>query len=291
MITIKEIVVKSILSKYNSMNIYRGCTHGCIYCDSRSECYGKTYTFEDIEVKANGLELLELKLKSKKDKVVITTGSMCDPYMPIEEQLQYTRKSLELIDKYGFGAAVLTKSNLVLRDLAIFKRINEKTKCVVQMTLTTYDEAICKIIEPKVCTTKERFEALKKLNEAQIPTIVWMTPLLPFINDTIENIDGLLQYCKEANVKGIITFGCGMTLRYGNREYYYQKLDEHFPGLKLEYMRRFGSRYGIGSPNSRMLNKRIKDFCKKHNMLFGEKECFQYVQSLPKKIEQISIFE
>lgn len=156
---------KGILSAKNGMNIYRGCTHGCIYCDSRSTCYGMTHDFEDIEVKQNAPELLEIALRSKRKKCMIGTGAMCDPYMHCEEELKLTRKCLEIIDRYGFGATIHTKSNRILRDLDLLKSINKESKCVVQMTLTTYDEQLCKKIEPNVSTTKERVETLKILRE------------------------------------------------------------------------------------------------------------------------------
>ncbi len=286
-----EITAKSLLSAKNNMNIYRGCTHGCIYCDSRSEVYGKCYNFEDIEVKVNATELLEKSLSTKRKKCMITTGAMTDPYIPLEKELMQTRKCLELIEKYEFGVAVLTKSDLVLRDIDILKRINDTTKSIVQMTLTTFDEKICKIVEPNVATTKRRFEVLKEFNKVGVPTIVWIDPILPFINDTEENILGILNYCKEANVKGIITFGIGMTLRYGNREYYYKKLDEHFPGLKRQYMQNYGSSYGISPPNSAKLSRMVRSFCKKHGILYGEKECFKYVSEFPEINEQISLFD
>ncbi len=287
----KEIVSKSIINAKNSMNIYRGCTHGCIYCDSRSEIYGKTYDFENIEVKVNALELMDKELSKKRAKGMIVTGAMTDPYIPLEKELLYTRSSLELIEKHGFGVALLTKSDLVLRDLDILKRINEKTRCVVQMTLTTFDEDLCKILEPNVCTTKCRVQALKELKLAGIPTIVWLTPILPFINDTEENLVGILEYCKEAGVKGVVTFGVGMTLRFGNREYYYKKLEENFPGIKREYMRKYGSSYGLKSPNSAKLARLIRNFCKEHNMLCGEKEVFPYLWNFPLKDKQITFFE
>lgn len=157
--------VKSILSSNNNMNIYRGCTHGCIYCDSRSRCYNMEHDFEDIEVKLNAPELLENALRKKRKKCMIGTGSMCDPYMHIEIELNYTRKCLEIINRYGFGLSILTKSNRILRDLDLLKSINNNSKCVVQMTLTTYDENLCKIIEPYVCTTKERYEVLKIMRD------------------------------------------------------------------------------------------------------------------------------
>ncbi len=287
----KEIISKSIISAKNNMNIYRGCTHGCIYCDSRSEIYGKTYSFEDIEVKTNAIELIEKELKKKRKKGMIVTGAMTDPYIPLEKELEYTRKSLELIEKYDFGVALLTKSDLILRDIEILKRINEKTKCVVQMTLTTYDEELCKIVEPSVSTTKRRVEVLKEMQRAGIPTIVWMTPILPFVNDDEENINGLLSYCKEAGVKGILTFGMGMTLRYGNREYYYKKLDEYFPAVKREYMRRYGASYGVKSPNNAKLTSMIRSFCKHNKVMYGEKEIFAYVWDFPEQNKQLSLFE
>ena len=156
---------KSILSAKNGMNLYRGCTHGCIYCDSRSDVYNMNHKFEDIEVKANSLELLKKALKSRRKKAMIGTGAMCDPYIPLEKDLRYLRQSLELIYKYGFGFTCITKSDLILRDLDLLKKINEKTKVVVQMTLTTADEDLCRILEPNVCTTKRRVEVLNILME------------------------------------------------------------------------------------------------------------------------------
>lgn len=164
-----KVEVKGILSSRNGMNIYRGCTHGCIYCDARSKCYQMNHEFEDIEVKINGLELLEKALKSKRKKCMIGTGAMSDPYIYLEEKLNNTRRCLEIIDKYDFGLAIQTKSNRILRDLDLLKSINEKSKCVVQMTLTTYDEKLCKILEPNVSTTKERFEVLKIMRDNKIP--------------------------------------------------------------------------------------------------------------------------
>ena len=183
---------KGILSSQNGMNIYRGCSHGCIYCDSRSSCYRMEHDFEDIEVKENAPELLEDALRRKRKRCMIGTGAMSDPYIPLELSLEYTRKALLIIEKYGFGVALQTKSDRVLRDLDILKKINEKTKAVVQMTLTTADENLCKIIEPNVCTTSKRFEALKTFRDNGIPTVVWLCPVLPYINDTRENIEAIL---------------------------------------------------------------------------------------------------
>lgn len=280
---------KGILSKYNGMNLYRGCTHGCIYCDSRSRCYNFTHEFEDIEVKQNAPELLENALRSKRKKCMIGTGAMCDPYMHCEEDLRLTRRCLEIIDRYGFGAAIQTKSDRILRDLDLLKSINEKAKCVVQMTLTTYDEELCKILEPNVCTTKQRVEALKIFHQNNIPTIVWMSPILPFINDTRENIEGLLDYCIEAKVYGIISFGMGMTLREGDREYFYAALDSHFPGLKEKYHKKYGYSYEVPSDNNDELMKIFKDRCKRKGIVYDADKCFEYLHEFPEKYTQMTL--
>jgi DNA repair photolyase len=282
---------KSILSSQNGMNIYRGCSHGCIYCDSRSKCYNMDHDFEDIEVKVNAPELLEAALRKKRKKCMISTGSMCDPYMHIEEKLGYTRKCLEIIDKYGFGVTVLTKSNRILRDLDLLTSINRKSKCVVQMTLTTYDESLCRILEPVVCTTRERFEVLKIMNENGIPTVVWLDPILPFINDTEENLRGILDYCVRAKVYGIICFGIGMTLREGNREYFYSKLDRHFPGLREKYHRKYGYSYEVTSDNNGKLMEIFYDECRKHGIVCDNNEIFRYLHTYEvKQPEQLSFF-
>jgi DNA repair photolyase len=286
-----EVNVKGILSAKNGMNIYRGCLHGCIYCDSRSLCYQMKHKFEDIEVKANAVELLENALRRKRNKCMIGTGAMSDPYMPIEEKLGNMRKCLEVIERYGFGVTMITKSTKVLRDLDLLKKINEKSKCVVQMTLTTYDEDLCRIVEPNVETTYERFCALEILRDNGIPTVVWLCPILPFINDTEENIRGILDYCVRAKVKGIINFDMGVTLRDGNREYFYKKLDEHFPGLKEKYIRMYGNSYQLSSPNSRQLNMIYKSECIKNGIMCDVNECFEYLNKYEDKYggEQISL--
>lgn len=286
-----EVNVKGILSAKNVMNIYRGCLHGCIYCDSRSLCYQMNHKFEDIEVKANAVGLLENTLRRKRNKCMIGTGAMSDPYMPIEEKLGNMRKCLEVIERYGFGVTMITKSTKVLRDLDLLKKINEKSKCIVQMTLTTYDEDLCRIVEPNVETTYERFRALEILRDNGIPTVVWLCPILPFINDTEENIRGILDYCVRAKVKGIINFDMGVTLRDGNREYFYKKLDEHFPGLKEKYIRMYGNSYQLSSPNSRQLNMIYKSECIKNGIMCDVNECFEYLNKYEDKYggEQISL--
>jgi len=284
---------KVLLSSQNGMNIYRGCTHGCIYCDSRSRCYQMDFPFEDVEVKENAPYLLENALRSKRKKCMIGTGSMTDPYMHCEEQLMMMRRCLELIDQYGFGVAVQTKSDRILRDLDLLKSINAKTKAVVQMTLTTYDEELCKIIEPKVCTTGRRAEVLNIMRDNGIPTVVWLDPILPFINDTAENIKGILDYCIEAKVKGIICFNMGLTLREGNREYFYQKLDEHFPGLKKKYQQKYGPAYEIYSEHNRELMELFHKTCRQHGIESDVNKNFEYLHRFEDKTagEQLSLFD
>ncbi len=281
---------RTLLSSRNGMNIYRGCQHGCIYCDSRSKCYQFTHDFEDIEVKQNAPELLGRALRSKRKRCMIGTGSMSDPYMPLEQDVQLMRQCLELIDRHAFGATVITKSDLVLRDLDLYLSIHEQAKAVVQMTLTTYDEALCRILEPHVCTTGRRFEVLCRLRDNGIPTVVWLTPILPFLNDTRENLAGILKYCIQAGVKGIICFGMGLTLRDGNREYFYAALDRHFPGLKQRYQQTFGSAYVLESPNNDALMRLFHAVCEKYGIMHDNEQIFAYLQELPERYEQMTLF-
>ena len=276
---------------YTGMNVYRGCTHGCIYCDSRSKCYQFTHPFEDIEVKRNAPELLEQALRSKRKKCMIGTGAMSDPYMHCEEELQLTRRCLEIILKYGFGAAVQTKSDRILRDIDLLDEINRSAKCVVQMTLTTYDDDLCKILEPNVCNTRRRIEVLEQMRERGIPTVVWLTPILPYLNDTEENITSILNECARVGVKGVIDFGMGLTLREGDREYYYAALDRHFPGMKERYITRYGNAYELPSPDAKKLKAVFHQICREHGILSTPDECFRYINELPEKYPQMSMFE
>ncbi len=268
---------KTLLSSKNGINIYRGCSHGCIYCDSRSDCYRMDHAFEDIEVKINAPALLEDALRRRKKRCMIGTGSMCDPYMPIENELNLTRSCTQIIDRYGFGLTVITKSNAVLRDLDLLKSINEKSKCVVQMTLTTHDDALCRIIEPHVAPTQARYETLVKLREAGIPTVVWLCPILPFLNDTPQNVTGLIEYCADAGVVGVICFGMGLTLRDGNRAYFYEKLDAHFPGLSKKYAARYGSAYVCMSPDNARLTELFHTLCGRYGILHNNGTIFKYL--------------
>ncbi|MCF7923651.1 MAG: radical SAM protein [Candidatus Izimaplasma sp.] len=282
---------KGILNKYG-MNLFRGCLHGCIYCDSRSDCYQMDHDFFDVEIKQNAPILLEDSLKRKRKKGMIGTGAMSDPYMNHPFTLDITRKCFEIISKYNFGLTFQTKSTLFLRDLSLLKEINKKTKVVVQMTLTTFDDDLSKVVEPNVETTRERLIALKRLKEEGIPSVVWLSPLLPYINDDLANLKAILNGCYEASVKGIIWFGAGLTLRKGNREYYYRELDKHFPGLKEKYIKKYGLNYEVMSPNHNFLNKYFHNFCSEKLIMHNNKQIFAYLNEFEEKkpFEQMQLF-
>src|SRR5574344_2071711 len=280
------------------MNIYRGCTHGCIYCDARSTCYqiianraGNTTVdlFEDVEVKQNAPELLEQTLLHKRNRCMIGTGGMSDPYQHCEKDLLLTRRCLELIDKYRFGLAIQTKSDMILRDLDLLRSINKKAKCVVQLTLTTADDDLCRIVEPHVCVTSRRIEVLKIMQSEGIPTVVWITPLLPHITGTVQNVHALMNSCVSCGVHGIILFGAGLTLRDGDRQYYYKKLDENFSGMKEKYIREFGEAYELPCVESGESSSMVKNLGRDHNMIM-DRDVFAYMrafsgQEQPKPLE------
>jgi DNA repair photolyase len=248
------------------------------------------HDFEDVEIKINAPALLEDRLKKKRKKCMIGTGAMSDPYIPLPESLAITRTCLEIIDRYGFGLAIQTKSALILRDLELLKSINKKAKCVVQITLTTFDENLCRILEPRVSTTRERFEVLKIMRDIGIPTVVWLCPILPFINDTEENVKGILNYCVEAKVHGILNFGMGLTLREGDKEYFYQNLDIHFPDLRTKYHKTYGYSYEIKCSNNEKLMKILIDTCMGNDILYKTDEVFAYLRDFPDIGGQLEIF-
>ena len=280
---------KGIFTSDYGINLYRGCTHGCIYCDSRSDIYQLNHKFEDIEVKENAVELLKRELIRRKP-FMVETGAMTDPYVPIEKRLKHVRKCLEVIYRYGYGFSCLTKSDLILRDLDLLKKINEKSKVVVQITLTTADDDLCRLIEPNVCPTSRRVEVLRKLNENDIPAVVWLSPILPHINDSEDNINSILDYCIDTNVKGVLNLDMGFSLREGNSEYFYKKLDENFPGLKERYIDEFGDSNFIYSKNNRKLKGIIKDRCQRNGMLYKQEDIFDYVYEFPSNSVQSRLF-
>lgn len=272
------------------MNLYRGCTHGCIYCDSRSTCYRMDHVFEDVAVKVNAPALLEDALRRKRRRCMIGTGSMCDPYLPLEAELGLTRWCLEIIAEQGFGVSVLTKSDLILRDLDLLKRINENGKAVVCTTLTTFDEDLCRKLEPHVCTTRRRFEMLRAMGEAGVHTGVWLCPILPFLNDTEENLRGLLGYCFDAGVEVIVNFGMGVTLRDGDRQYFYKQLDRLFPGMKQRYIRTFGDRYECPSPNAGRLTEIFQAECRARGVVWEPEAAMAWLMEFEDRQEQLTLF-
>ncbi|MBR5756036.1 MAG: radical SAM protein [Firmicutes bacterium] len=178
-----------------------------------------------------------------------------------------------------------------MRDIDLLDEINRKTKAVVQMTLTTYDDKLCAVLEPNVCNTQRRIEVLEEMRKRGIPTVVWLCPILPYINDTEANIKAILEECARVGVKGIICFGMGLTLRDGDREYYYEALDKHFPGLKQRYMKEYGNSYMLPSPREKELMSLFTQFCEDHGILCRPDDCFCFMQEFPEKEEQLSFFE
>ncbi|MBT3319132.1 MAG: radical SAM protein [Clostridia bacterium] len=247
-------------ANYN-MNIYRGCCHGCIYCDSRSECYG-VEDFDTVRAKTNALGIIERNLRSKRKKGVVGMGAMSDPYNPFEYEHKLTRGALKLIDRYGFGAALATKSDLVVRDIDVLQAIAKISPVIVKMTVTTSDDKLSRIVEPHVCASSRRFAAIKRLNDAGVYAGVLMMPILPFIEDNERNILGIVRAASASGAQFI--FGAfGMTLRTNQRDWYYDKLDVHFPGLKKKYIRTYGDKYSCGVPHHRRLKHVFETECRK----------------------------
>ncbi len=268
---IKEITAKTLLAtvrqpdpwfglKYN-FNLYRGCQHQCIYCDSRSECYQIENFAGEVLVKVNALELLEKELTKKRLKGTIGTGSMNDPYMPLEARLNLTGRALEIIARHAFPVHIITKGTLVLRDLSTLQQIS-RTYAAVSFTITTADDALSKKLEPGAPPASERFAALRQLSAAGILTGITMMPILPFIEDNEENLRQLVEQAAASGAKYILP-GFGLTLRDRQREYYYAKLDQHFPGLKEKYMRAFGERYSAPAQNAKKLGTYFQELCVK----------------------------
>ena len=250
---------------YN-LNIYRGCSHGCIYCDSRSDCY-RIENFDKVTVKKNSLHILEKEIKSKRLKGVISTGAMSDPYNPLEARLNLTRESLELIYKYGWGVDLTTKSDLIARDYDILGKISIFSPICIKMTVTAADDETARKIEPNVAVTSKRFEALKKLSDIGIFTGILLMPVLPFITDSMQNISDVIRLSYESGAK-FVFFGGGVTLRQNQRTYYFKKLDEHFPGLKSKYIRIYGNKYFCNILNMKDMYSFFKAECKKYGLLY-----------------------
>ena len=253
---------------YN-MNIYRGCPHGCIYCDSRSDCF-QNPDFDTVKVKENALEIIRNDLRRKVKTGVIGTGAMSDPYNPLEKELKLTRNTLELINAFNFGVSLVTKSTLITRDADILQDIQGHSPTIVKFTITTADDILCKQLEPNTATSSQRFAAMSDLSAKGIYCGIFLLPILPFVNDTVENITQVLAQAKEAGAKFVYTY-MGMTLRKGSREYYYNHLDKILPGTKEKYMKRFGTRHTCISPNSKKLWGIFTAECERLGLLYDMK--------------------
>lgn len=249
------------------------------------------HAFEDIEIKSNAAELLDEALAKKRRPCMVSTGAMCDPYLHAEDREKLTRRCLEVILRRGCGVAVQTKSDRIMRDIDLLTEINRRAKCVVEMTLTTADDALCKIVEPNVAVTSRRAEVLCKMQERGIPTIVWLTPILPFLNDTAENAVSIVDMCAACGVYGIIYYGAGVTLRSGDREYFYSQLDRRFSGIKEKYIRAFGDRYVCISPRSAEIDRAFYAAAEQHGIVTGNEELFSYMCRWEGKFQQLGLFD
>jgi len=278
-----EIRAKTIVSRVSGidtyfgldygMNLYRGCQHHCIYCDSRSLCYGIDDFDGEVLIKTNAIDLLRDELPRKRRKGIIGTGSMHDAYMPIEEKVRLTKCALEVIAEFGFGVHVVTKSDLVLRDIPILKKISRYHTAAVSLTITTIDDELSKKVEPGAPPTSARFRALKELAEAGIETRIALMPTLPLIEDTEENVVAIVEEAHRCGVKTIVPW-FGMSMRDRQRAYFYRKLDELFPGLKDRYIETFGENYHCPSPNADSLYQRFHKLCEKYGIATSVKPSF-----------------
>jgi len=269
------------------MNIYRGCSHGCIYCDSRSDCYGVN-GFDEIAVKENALEIIEKELRSKIKKGIIGTGAMSDPYNPLEAQYNLTENALKLIHRYGFGVNITTKSDLVTRDIGLLKQISTHSPAGVGITITSANDDLSVKIEPSAPPSSRRFAAIKRLAENNIYAGILMMPVLPFISDSPENILSIVSLASENGAKFIFP-GFGMTLRAGQREYYYQSLDILYPGLKERYMQTFGASYECVLPWYSKLKKLFSEECHRKGIVYSMDQIISGIHSIS-QVKQMTFF-
>ncbi len=292
------IKAKTILSKvkygnswygidYN-MNLYRGCSHGCIYCDSRSNCY-HIDNFDIVKGKENALQILEQELSEKREKGVVGIGAMSDTYNPLEKEYELTRGALRLLLKYGFGVSIDTKSDLILRDIDLLKEINSKNDVIVKFTITTPKDELAKIIEPRVCVSSKRLQAIKTLSDNGIFAGVMLNPVLPFITDKEEDLKELVRLASENGAKFIHTY-MGMTLRENQRDYYFENLDKYFSGLKQKYMRCYGARYNCKAINYKKLYKVFSEECKKYGILYKMSDIIKAYKKNASIHEQLTLF-
>lgn len=294
----KTLVTKNKSSEWfgndYNMNIYKGCCHGCIYCDSRSDCY-RVSDFDTVRAKENALEILRNDLRRKIRAGVIGTGSMSDPYNPFEEKLLLTRHALELINAYNFGVSIITKSPLITRDIDILKDISEFSPVLAKLTITTLDDNLASRIERNIAPSSERFKALEKLSASGIFAGIVMMPILPFINDTEENVIGIVRRANECGARFVYP-ELGVTLRNNQREHFFDKLDEHFSdisvsgmSLKQKYISTFGNRYRCSSTKARSLYDSFANECERLGILYRMNDITSaYKQNY--SISQLSFF-
>jgi DNA repair photolyase len=271
------IPAKTIISKkkdstwfgqdYN-MNLYKGCCHGCIYCDSRSDCY-QISDFDQVRAKEDAITILQQELRKKMKTGVIGTGAMSDPYNPFEAKYELTRKALNYIDHYQFGISIATKSDLIARDIDLLTRIKSHSPVICKLTITSIEDTMSQLIEPHVCPTSNRLQAIRKLSEAGIFTGILLMPILPYVNDTPDNILGIVHAAHENGAKFIYPW-FGVSLRTGQREYYFQKLKELFPKQSLSslYQKNYGSSYSCNSPKARELQQLFLKECQQLGLLY-----------------------
>lgn len=290
------IPAKQVLSKTKNqgwfgtdytLNLYRGCSHGCVYCDSRSECY-RVESFDEVRAKDSAIDLLEKELGSKRSKGIVGMGAMSDPYNPMESRYELTAKAIEAIGRNGFGLTVTTKSALIQRDIDRLKAVANYSPVLCKITLTSVDEALCRKIEPRVSTPLERLDAVARLSDSGLMTGVLMMPVLPFISDDPKDIVAVVKASKEAGAKFIYP-GMGVTLRDRQRDHFYQALDRDFPGLKERYVKTFGDSYGCGANNAKALYSLFAKTCEALGLLYKMKDIIHLYQA-PYEQEQISFF-
>lgn len=285
--------VKAILTPQNGLNIYRGCNHGCMFCDGRSTCHRMDHDFEDIEVKTRAVDMLENALKKKRTRSMINTGSLTDPYVDIEADLQYMRRCLHQIERFDFGVVIQTKSNMVLRDIDILDKINRKTKCVVVIKMCTADEKLAKILEPNASTVTERKEVLLAMKERGIPTLVNLGPILPYINDSEKALMDIIDICKEARVYGIMTDKMWPVIREGNKERFMELLGKHFAELYDRYEDEFEGAKVLATPNQLGLKRLLMESCEENGIVYDKDELLRFMREYKNKTmgTQMSIFD
>lgn len=296
--TIEYIPAKTIVTRTKSaawfgaeynMNIYKGCCHGCIYCDSRGDCY-QVKEFDRVRAKENCLEIIRNDLRRKVKRGVIATGAMSDPYNPVEADLELTRKALTLVDAYQFGAAIATKSDLVVRDADILREIAGHSPVIVKVTITTPREELAAKLEPRAPSVERRFEAIRRLGEAGVYAGILLMPVVPFLEDKEEDILFLVERAAAAGARFIYP-AFGMTMRDGQREHFLAKLEEAFPGQGLaeRYLRRYGQRYECPSPKAKVLWRDFAAACGERGILCQMRDIIRsYRQGY--SMEQLSLF-